>query len=285
MLNFGLRNLTLFIKDKTTVLLSFLAEFIILGLYLLFLRDNLISGFAHVKNAELLLDVWMIAGVLGVTSVTTTMGAYGVMVDDRIKKISRDFDAAPIRPFSLLGGYMASAVTIGLLLSFLVLVLSEVYVFYRYGVKLGQGSMLTVYGILLLSTVSNSSMVLLLVSFLKTNNALAACCTILGALIGFLTGIYLPMGSLPEGVRGLITCFPVSHGVVLLRQTLLEPLLVQSFDGLDTVPALQFSDYMGVSFSWQEKTLPAESSIFILLVAAVLFFCLGILNMLRQKRH
>ena len=102
MLHFGLRNLLLFFKDKTTLFLSFLAEFIIVGLYLLFIRDNLISGFSQIKDVELLMDVWMISGVLGITSVTTTMGAYGIMVDDRAKKISRDFATSPIRKFSLL---------------------------------------------------------------------------------------------------------------------------------------------------------------------------------------
>ena len=193
MLHFGVINLLLFFKDKTTLFLSFLAEFIIVGLYLLFIRDNLISGFSQIKDVELLMDVWMISGVLGITSVTTPMGAYGIMVDDRAKKISRDFATSPIRKFSLLGGYMFSAVIIGLVLSFLLLVLSEIYIYFSYGVKLGAEKMLLGYGVLVLTTVSNSSLVLFLISFLKSSNALAACCTILGALIGFLTGIYLPM--------------------------------------------------------------------------------------------
>jgi multidrug/hemolysin transport system permease protein len=37
------------------------------------------------------------AGILSVTSITTTMGALGIMVDDRSKKILNDFYSAPIK--------------------------------------------------------------------------------------------------------------------------------------------------------------------------------------------
>ena len=49
MLDFGFRNLVLFFKDKMTVFLSFLAELIIVGLYILFIRDNLIASFPQVE--------------------------------------------------------------------------------------------------------------------------------------------------------------------------------------------------------------------------------------------
>ena len=76
MIDFALRNLVLFFKDRTAVILSFLAEFIVVGLYILFIRKNMITSFAQIKGIELLMDTWMIAGILGITSVTTTMGAY-----------------------------------------------------------------------------------------------------------------------------------------------------------------------------------------------------------------
>ena len=91
MFDFAIRNLLLYFKDRTAVLLSFLAEFIVIGLYILFIRDNLLEQFSGIQNVDVLMDVWMIAGILGITSVTTTMGAYGIMVDDKVKKIEMDF--------------------------------------------------------------------------------------------------------------------------------------------------------------------------------------------------
>ena len=213
------------------------------------------------------------------------MGAYGILVEDKSKKIDRDFQTSPIRTASLLGGYMMSAVFIGLLMSFVLLIVSEIYIFCCYGVTLAAGKMLLVYGILILTTLSNSSLVLLLVSFLKSSNALAGCCTILGALIGFLTGIYLPMGSLSEGVQGLIKCFPVAHSVVLFRQELMEPFITQNFASPDSIAALEFKNYMGIRYSFGEKIFSVGQSIAVLAVTVIVCMSITTWKLSRKNKH
>lgn len=279
MIDFAFRNLILFFKDRTAVILSFLAEFIVVGLYILFMRENMIQTFAQVEEIELLMDTWMIAGILGITSVTTTMGAYGIMVDDKAKKITRDFSTSPIHRFSLLGGYMAGAVVIGMFMSIFLYLIASVYMLHRYQVRLRTEQVMELYSTLFLITVSNSSFVLFLVSFLKTSNALASCCTILGALIGFLTGIYLPMGNLPEGVQWLVKCFSVSHCVVLLRQILMEPFIGENFGGVKTEEAHWFMEYMGVRFVYEGEFLTAQNSVMILIAAAMVFFLMTVVKM------
>ncbi len=278
MFDFAFRNLALFFKDKTAVLLSFLAEFIVVGLYILFIRKNMLESFSQIKNIELLMDVWMIAGILGITSVTTTMGAYGIMVDDKTKQINKDFDTSPIRRFSLLGGYMSGAVVIGIFMSVFLFLVSAVYILHKYQVQLGDGQGVKLFMLLGLVTISNSSIVLFIVSFLKSSNALASCCTILGALIGFLTGIYLPMGNLPDGVQWLVKIFPVSHGVVLLRQILMESLIDQNIGALDSSSAQIFMQYLGVQYVWEENIVTEQASIMVLTVTIIFFFILTIIK-------
>lgn len=278
MIDFAFRNLTLFFKDRTAVLLSFLAEFIVVGLYILFIRKNMIESFSQVENIEILMDVWMSAGILGITSVTTTMGAYGIMVDDKTKRINKDFATSPIRRFSLLGGYMSGAVVIGLFMSVFLFLVSAVYILHKYQVQLGDGQGIKLFMLLGLVTISNSSMVLFIVSFLKSSNALASCCTILGALIGFLTGIYLPMGNLPDGVQWLVKCFPVSHGVVLLRQILMEPLIKDVFGNVESNAAKAFMDFMGVRYLWDGVTVTFVDSMLILGIATCVFFAITIIK-------
>ena len=279
MLNFAFRNLILFFKDKAAVMLSFLAEFIVVGLYILFMRDNLINGFAGVENIDALLDVWMIAGVLGITPMTTTMGAYAIMVEDRAKKIARDFEVSPMHQSSLFLGYMLSAVIIGLLMSLLLLPVSVFYMHVRYDVWLPAVDLADLFYVLTLNTVASASMVLFLVSFIKTSNALAACCTIIGALIGFLTGIYLPMGNLPEGVGMMVKCFPVSHGVVLFRRMLTESLLADSFGSVGTEDAKQFIEYMGIRYYFDGHVFAEKNSLLLLMGTAVVFFVLTVVKM------
>lgn len=89
MLTFTQRNLKLFFRDKSAVFFSLLAVFIIIGLYALFLGDVWTDSLSDWANARQLMDSWIMAGLLAVTSITTTMGAFGVMVDDRSKKSTR----------------------------------------------------------------------------------------------------------------------------------------------------------------------------------------------------
>lgn len=284
MVAFAFRNLTLFFKDRMAVLLSFLAEFIVVVLYILFIRKNMVEGFSTVADIELLIDVWMIAGILGITSVTTTMGAYGIMVEDKAKHIQRDFATSPIRGYALIGGYMGGAVMIGLFMSVLLFLISSVYILHQYRIQLARGQGIILLFIFLLITLSNSALVLFVVSFLKSSNALASCCTILGALIGFLTGIYIPMGNLPEGVKTIIKAFPVSHAVVLLRQILMEPLIDEKLNGLEGYLAQGFMQYLGVQYVWEGNVVTTKESVLFLVTVTGIFFIVSIIKEQRTVR-
>ncbi|HOV70418.1 MAG TPA: ABC transporter permease, partial [Clostridia bacterium] len=89
-LTFTARNLKLFFRDKAAVFFSLLAVFIIIALYALFLSDmqvNQLKVFAGEKTARFLVDSWIMAGILAVNSVTITLGAFGVIINDEERKI------------------------------------------------------------------------------------------------------------------------------------------------------------------------------------------------------
>lgn len=77
------RNMMIFFRDKANVFFSMLVVFITLGLYIIFLGENLASGMTDLPNAGQLVDTWIMAGILATTSLTTTLGAFGIMVNDR----------------------------------------------------------------------------------------------------------------------------------------------------------------------------------------------------------
>lgn len=269
MIEFGIRNITLFFKDRSAVALSFLAELIVLGLYSLFMRDDLIGAFPEIPQADVMMDVWMMAGVLGITPITTAMGAYGVMVEDKAKKIDRDFATWPVSRWRLLGGYLLSAVMTAMLMSLLCLIIFECYFFQRYELWAGGKSLLYIYGLLVINAFADAAMVMLLVAFIRTGTALAACCTIIGALLGFLTGIYLPIGSLPEHVQWMVKGFPVSHGVVLMRQTLMGELISENLGGAQSPQAHAFMEYMGIRLQLNDSFLTESMSILYLMICGM----------------
>lgn len=276
MIGFGVRNLKVFFKDKAAVFFSLLAVFIIIGLYALFLGDVWVSNFDGMPGVRYLMDSWIVAGLLAVTSVTTTMGAYGIMVDDKTKKISKDFAASPIKNSSIIGGYIFSAVIIGIIMSLLTLVLAEVYIVSNGGEIMSVGVLIKVLGLIVLSTITNSSMVFFMVSFFNSANAFATASTIIGTLIGFLTGIYVPIGSLPNAVQWVIKCFPVSHAAVLFRQTMMEEPFVASFAGAPTQSLTEFKEMLGVTFSYGDTVASPIMSIAVLIVTAIVFYLLAL---------
>ena len=284
MINFGIRNLKVFFKDKSSVFFSLLAVFIIIGLYALFLGDVWTSNMSEIVGIRFLMDSWIMAGLLAVTSVTTTMGAYGIMVQDKEKKITKDFSASPVGNTNIVGGYIIGAVVIGIIMSIIALALAELYIISGGGEFMGMSALLKVLGLIVLCTLSNSSIVLFLVSFFKSNNAFATASTIIGTLIGFLTGVYLPIGQLPESVQLIIKCFPPTHGAVLFRQVMMEAPITASFNGAPAQALSEFENSMGVTMQFGNTTVTPLASLIVLLVTAAVFYMLALINISRKQK-
>jgi multidrug/hemolysin transport system permease protein len=153
--NIAKRNLKLFFRDKASVFFSLLAVFIIIGLYVLFLGNMLTSNMEWMgDSARFVMDSWIMAGLLAVTSLTTTMGAYGIMIEDKTKKVLKDFTASPVRRSALVGGYILSSFIIGVIMSVITFVLAEVYIVAYGGELMSLAGMLRVFLCILLSVLS-----------------------------------------------------------------------------------------------------------------------------------
>ena len=283
-MKFAARNLKIFFRDRAAVFFSLLSAFIIIGLYILFLGDMLTGNMQSIPGSRFLIDSWIMAGLLSVTSITTTMGAFGIMVEDTSKKISKDFSASPAKRSSLAGGYIMSSFVIGMIMTFVTFVLAEIYIVAYGGQVLAVSSIVKLLGVLLLSVFSSTALVLFIVSFFKSNNAFATASTILGTLIGFLTGVYIPVGQLPEAVQSVIKFFPVSHASVLFRQVMMENPLQTAFAGAPALVSQEFRQMMGVSFRFGSTETSAAVSLWVLVGTAVVFFLLATWNLSRKRK-
>jgi len=281
--NIAKRNLKLFFRDKASVFFSLLAVFIIIGLYVLFLGNMLTSNMEWMgDSARFVMDSWIMAGLLAVTSLTTTMGAYGIMIEDKTKKVLKDFTASPVRRSALVGGYILSSFIIGVIMSVITFVLAEVYIVAYGGELMNLAGMLRVFLCILLSVLSSSAMVFFMVSFFKSTNAFATASTVIGTLVGFLTGIYIPIGSLPASVQTAIRIFPVSHAGALMRQIMMEAPLKAA--GLPAEAEEGFRLSMGVNYKFGDTILSPAASIVILLATAVVFYALALVNVSRKRK-
>jgi multidrug/hemolysin transport system permease protein len=284
MITFTKRNLMVFFKDKSSVFFSLLSSFIIIGLYILFLGDVWTNSFDGIDNAREIMDNWIMAGLISVTSLTTTMGAFGTMINDKTTKIQKDFYCSPLKRISLGGGYILSAFIIGIIMSIVTLAFAEIYIVIEGGSLISFAALLKTLLLIVFSTFMNTSMMFFMVSFFSSQNAFATASTILGTLIGFLTGIYLPIGTLPEAVQFVIKIFPPSHSAVLFRQVMMEEAMAEGFLNVPEDIVMGIKKQLGVKFNFGDTIVTKTASVIIVAAVGVLFFTFAVLSISRKKR-
>ena len=283
MIPFAVRNLKIFFRDKASVFFSLLAVFIIIGMYALFLGDVWVESMRDMKGTRYLMDSWIMAGLLSVTSVTTTMGAFGIMVEDKSKKILKDFISSPFKRSKLVGGYAIGAFATGVLMSLVTFILAELYILSNGGEIVPLSTLLKILGMIVISTFMNTALVFFIVSFFSSSNAFATASTIIGTIIGFLTGIYLPIGQLPEAVQWVVKLFPVSHSAALFRQIMMADPMATTFAGAPTAALDQFQQMMGVTLMIGDKPVNTILSLGYMILTAIIFYGLSILMVFRKK--
>jgi multidrug/hemolysin transport system permease protein len=248
------RNLRLFFRDRLNVFFSLLSGVILFVLYTLFLArlqvDALSSQFPHATDAEIrgFIDSWMFSGIVLLTTVTAGLGAMSILVEDGQSGRFADFLVSPIRRGHLVLGYLISAVSVAVIMSGVVLVLSILYLGIIDGIWLSPEHILLIAGIMILCCFAFTALSAFGISFVRTTGAFSALATIVGTVLGFIAGAYIPIGSLPDTVGDVISALPFAQGGMLMRRqfssTALDALTggnAQAMDSLRTFYGMDLS--------------------------------------------
>lgn len=164
MIAFMNRNLKLYLRDRSAVMFSLLAVFIVIGLYVLFLGETWTSNMKDIPHAKEMMNHWIMAGVLSIISVTTTMGMLGTMVKDRAMQTNKDFFVAPVKRSAITGGYMLGALVVGIVMTIFAFILAEIFIVVSGGDLLTPLAMLKILGLIFMISLMNTALVLLIVS-------------------------------------------------------------------------------------------------------------------------
>lgn len=275
------RNLKMYFRDKASVFFSLMGVIIIIGVYVMFLGKMMVDYTEDLvgTNSRYLMMSWIMAGVISVTTITTCNGAFGIMVEDIALKRMRDFKVSPIKRWQLVLSYVLSAMVVGLIMSILTLLLSELYIYVEGGKILSFSALTKVLGLILISVFSSSAMIFMIMSFIKSQNAYGTASSIIGTLIGFLTGIYIPLGNLPSGVQSIIKFFPLSHSGVMLRQVMMNEALP-----LEYLPD-EFKIFLGVNFEIGGEFISNFIHIAYLFISGVIFYLIAIIIVSKKRSN
>lgn len=217
------RNLRLFCGNRLNLLLSFASILIVVGIYIVFLRDFLLDTVARAGVDAALVkeftDRFMFAGLLPVINTTTCFGILQLSVADAETGIRRDYLVAPISRFTLTLGYWSTAVCVSFFFTACTVLGSEIFFHFHYENALPSDALTLAIGTVLFSSMINAAILVCLSRRLKSTATFSTLANLYGTLIGFLAGSYLPYSFYPEWLRGVLFYFPPAQAVSLLRQT------------------------------------------------------------------
>ena len=281
------RNLRLFFRDRLGVFFSLLSALILFLLYTLFLGssqiDNLQESFPGVSRGDVksFVDTWMFAGIVGITSITTGLGAMSVFVEDSSSGRFRDFLVSPIRRETLIVGYLLSAAVVALIMTTVVLIISLAYLYLLDGVSFDAGKIAVVYGFLALSCLAFAALSAFVVSMVRTAGAYSALSTIVGTILGFLAGAYIPVGALPEGVRTVISAMPFMQAFLPIRQEMTADSL-QTMTGGEPEAVSDLESLFGITAAVGDWTVSNTYVVLILAAMTVVFTLLAAVQIRRR---
>ncbi len=282
------RNLRVFLRDRSSVFFSFLSVLMIIGLYILFLGkiqvDSIKQSVGDINGIRFLVDSWIMSGLLAVNAVTVSLGVLGTMVRDIEGKQFSDFVVAPISRTSVVMSYLISSWVIGMILNLIAFLVTEIYIVSFGGEWLGMASMLKAIGLLALAVVSSSSIMFLVVTYIKTSAAFGTLSALLGALIGFITGVYVPIGILPEAVQKFLVLVPFSHSAAAMRQIFCEKPLLTVFGGAPEHVVSRYEKMNGIRLFWNNDEITIGAMIAVLAASGVVFLLLSALRLRKYKQ-
>ncbi len=294
------RNLRLYLRDTGAVFFSLMSMAIVVLLMIFFLGDMNIENITDIleqfsgpgdaaspereKNAELLVLSWTCAGILSINGVTVTLSAYSVMIKDSVSGRLNSIYTAPVSRGVIAAGYMAGAFIASVLICTATLILTEAY-----GVSQGLPLFdLAAHGKLFAMICANSfayaGMMYLLAQAAKTEGAWSGLGTVIGTLVGFLGGIYIPIGALSDTIGAIMKCTPILYGTAMFRTVMTEDILRETFEGVPETVTGEYREAMGIDLTVLGHAAEAGEMLLILVIFGMLCLGLGALLLRRGPR-
>jgi multidrug/hemolysin transport system permease protein len=135
---------------------------------------------------------------------------------------------------------------------------------------------------IILNTLIATLILFCLSLFFKNLNAYSLFNSILGTLIGFLTGTLLPIGELSSIFQTVVKIFPFTHSASMFRKILMDEPIKIVFAGADTATIQNFRQLMGIDIVLNDKLVSDSLGIFYLLLWGLVCLLTALVR-LRQK--
>lgn len=288
-LNILKRNILNYLYSPGSIFFSFLSVCILIVVYGLFLSQlqvqRIESSVGQTGGISWLVNSWLVAGLLSVSSFTVPLNILSNMVVDLEKNIFDDFYVAPIKRSTIVFGYALSAFLIGTIMTFSTFILGELFIVAYGGHWLSILDHVIIFGWISLSSLVFSGISFFIVSFIKSSSSVGALNTVVGSIIGFFAGIYVPLSSFSDSFSNIIKFNPAAHLAVAFRSIMTADALDLVFYGTPSEYRSLYEYNYGVVLSWFGYDISLFQILVYISCLAFLFYILSILRIKRFKKQ
>ena len=272
------RNLKIYFSNIPGVFMSCLGALISFFIYIGFLQNNLRSNWQQLPHVTKMLDLWMIAGIVAVSGITTAFQALGQQVSDRETRADADFELTGISRFAENFAYILSGTTVSFFMQIITFIVMALYFSLVDHVTIPQKSLLPGLLYILVGAIAATLLDEIIVLFMHSSTTFSRLSAVLGAAAGFAVATYLPYGILVSGAQNLVKLVPSSYEAAALRYFLLKQTLA-------TFPAnvkRHLTNYLGIQFKMNNWRL--NNMLVLLLMIAILILVIGLLSFITDRR-
>lgn len=276
------RNMDMYLRNRSNVMFSMLSAIIILVLNTVFLGDineGYLTDFVTLENSQssYLTGSWLMAGIIIVNVVMVTLATIGIMVEDEEEHKLAAFLVSPVKRGTLTLSYIVAACNNAFILSLVTLFFSQIYLYITCQKLLSFMTILKLLVVIIAVIFSMVTLFICIATVVHSMSTFSALTTTIGTLIGFVAGIYLPMGSLSENIQNILKLFPVLYGTALARQVYTEEAITGAFEGIPIEFVTEYKKFMGITIHWGENEVSVLLSLLLLIGSGIIFTIIAII--------
>ena len=151
-------------------------------------------------------------------------------------------------------------------------------------------------GLIIANTFSTTSILFVAAMLAKSVSLYSTFTGIMSALVGFLTGAFLPIGMFPANIQKIFAFIPAHHGATLMRRVMTREPLMETFGNVtdQTVKGTHmtakeivdiYASENGITYMFGNMQFPFSAMLIIVIGSGLLFMAFSIIWMEHYKKR
>ena len=177
---------------------------------------------------------------------------------------------------------MLSTFIVGLIMSYAILAIAVAYMAMT-GCPISVSGTIISAVLVIPAALSGSVIMFTISTFIKTVGAFSGMYTVVSVAIGFITGIYVPFGSMPSVIGSSAVFVPATQMSSLFRKYLAGEAMDNSMEGAAAETVAEFRTDMGFDLFIGDTEFTVLMSLLYVLAVTAVFFLIAVWSVRRKR--